>query len=353
MLNTVYQLVTAQFKEFYRNPGILFWALGFPLIIATILGFAFTKKQDVNRNVGVVISNSDKSILESLKNKVSDNDSSAKFTFIPMSLEEAKLAMKRGKISLYVEKYSQVKKVPYKGYRYYFDSNNSESYLTYLLLDRLLIGVKNPTNQVTQLSSKGDRYIDFLIPGLLALGIMNSCLWGTAWSLMDMRSKKLLRRLISTPLRKSVFLFSHFLSRSVLSGIEYVLLILFAYFVFNVEVQGSLLSLFILFVCGNFAFSGIAIFASARASNSQIANGVINAISFPMMLLSGIFFSYHNFPDWATSIIQYFPLTLLADSIRSTFIEGANMYSTLGSSLILASIGTVFFGIGLKIYKWD
>ena len=348
MLNTVYQLVTAEFKGFFRNPGI-----GFPLIIATILGFAFSKKQEVNRNVGVVISDSDKTTLESLQNKIPDNDSYAKFTFIPMSLEEAKLAMKRGKIALYMEKYSQVRKVPFKGYRYYFDSNNSESYLTYLLLDRMLIGVKNPTNQVTQLSSKGDRYIDFLIPGLLALGIMNSCLWGTAWSLMDMRSKKLLRRIISTPLRKPVFLFSHFLARSVLSSIEYLILILFSYFVFSVEVQGSILGLFILFLCGNFAFSGIAIFASSRATNSQIANGVINAISFPMMLLSGIFFSYHNFPDWATSIIRFFPLTLLADSIRAVYIEGANLISIGFPSLILLCIGFVFFGIGLKIYKWD
>ena len=350
MLNTIYQLVTAEFKGFFRNPGIIFWALGFPLIIATILGFAFSKKQEVNRNVGILISNSDKTTIEILQKKVPDNDSYTKFTFIPMSLEEAKLAMKRGKITLYLERHL-VKNT--NRYKYYFDSNNSESYLTYLLLERMLGGLNNSKNQVIQLSNKGDRYIDFLIPGLLALGIMNSCLWGTAWSLLDMRSKKLLRRLISTPLRKPVFLFAHFIARSVLSGIEYLILILFSYFVFSVEVQGSILGLFVLFLCGNFAFSGIAIFASSRASNSQIANGVINAISFPMMLLSGIFFSYHNFPEWATSIIRFFPLTLLADSIRAIFIEGANIVSVGLPSLVLVCIGFIFFGIGLKIYKWD
>ena len=318
MLNTIYQLVTAEFKEFYRNPGILFWALGFPLIIATILGFAFTKKQEVNRNVGVIVTDSNTSLIQTLQNKVPDNESYTKFTFIPYSLDEAKVAMKRGRISLYMEKKS-------KEYKYYFDSNNSESHLTYLLLDRMLSGIKNTKDQVNHLSNKGDRYIDFLIPGLLALGIMNSCLWGTAWTLMDMRSKKLLRRLISTPLPKPIFLFSHFISRSV----------------------------FILFLCGNFAFSGIAIFASSRASNSQIANGVINAISFPMMMMSGIFFSYHNFPDWATSIIRFFPLTLLADSVRAIFIEGAGLNLVVGPSLILVAVGFLFFGIGLKIYKWD
>ncbi len=346
MLNTVYQLVTAEFKEFYRNPGILFWALAFPLIIATILGFAFSKKQEVNRNVGVVISGSDLSTLTALRKKVPDNESYTKFTFIALSVEEAKLAMKRGKITLYLERSANQ-------YKYYFDPNNSESHLTYLLLDRMLSGIQNSKSQVVQLSSKGDRYIDFLIPGLLALGIMNSCLWGTAWTLMDMRSKKLLRRLISTPLRKPVFLLSHFISRSVLSGIEYLILMTFAYFIFNVEIQGNALGLFILFFSGTFAFSGIAIFASSRASNSQIANGVINAISFPMMMLSGIFFSYHNFPDWATSIIRFFPLTLLADSVRAIFIEGASLNLVAGPALILMAVGIIFFGIGLKIYKWD
>jgi ABC-2 type transport system permease protein len=346
MLNIIYQLVTAEFKEFYRNPGILFWAIGFPIIIASILGFAFTKKQEVNRNIGVIVDGSNTSVIQSLQNKVPDNESYTKFTFIPYSMDEAKLALKRGKINLYIEKKS-------REYKYYFDSNNSESHLTYLLLDRMLSGVQTSNKNVVQLQSKGDRYIDFLIPGLLALGIMNSCLWGTAWTLMDMRSKKLLRRLISTPLPKPIFLFSHFISRSVLSGIEYIILMGFAYFAFNVEIQGSALGLVLLFFSGTFAFSGIAIFASSRASNSQIANGVINAISFPMMMLSGIFFSYHNFPDWATSIIRFFPLTLLADSVRAIFIEGAGFNIVVGPSIILISVGILFFGIGLKIYKWD
>lgn len=346
MLNTIYQLVLAEFKEFYRNPGILFWALGFPLIIACILGFAFSRKQEVNRNVGVIVIDSSLTVIENLKKKVPDNESYTKFTFLPYTLEDAKLAMKRGKISIYMEKKAN-------SYKYYFDPNNNEGYLTYLLLDRLISGSPKSKDQIEKLESKGDRYIDFLIPGLLALGIMNSCLWGTAWTLMDMRSKKLLRRLISTPLRKPIFLLSHFISRSVLSGLEYVFLMLFAYFIFNVEIQGSLLALFILFLAGTFAFSGIAIFASSRASNSQIANGVINAISFPMMMLSGIFFSYHNFPEWATSIIRYFPLTLLADSIRATFIEGASLSLAILPSTILAVFGFITFAIGIRIYKWD
>jgi ABC-2 type transport system permease protein len=163
MLNIIYQLVTAEFKEFYRNPGILFWALGFPLIIATILGFAFTKKQEVNRNVGVIVTGSNTSLIQTLQNKVPDNESYTKFTFIPYSLDEAKLAMKRGKISLYMEKKS-------KEYKYYFDSNNSESHLTYLLLDRMLSGVQNTIGKCVQSTSKGDRYIDFLIPGTSCVG---------------------------------------------------------------------------------------------------------------------------------------------------------------------------------------
>lgn len=123
MLNIIYQLVTAEFKEFYRNPGILFWALGFPMILATILGFAFSKKQEINRNVGVIIENSNTNLVDYLSKKTPDNESYSKFTFFPMSLDDAKISMKRGKISLYME-------FKEKKYNYYFDSNNNESYLT-------------------------------------------------------------------------------------------------------------------------------------------------------------------------------------------------------------------------------
>jgi ABC-type multidrug transport system permease subunit len=111
-------------------------------------------------------------------------------------------------------------------------------------------------------------------------------------------------------------------------------------------------ALLLVFLAGNFAFAGLAVFVSSRTSNTEVGNGFINAIVFPMMILSGIFFSYHNFPDWAIPVIQMLPLTMLADGIRSIFIEGTGLVQVAPPILILTAIGALFFTAGLKIFKW-
>ena len=116
--------------------------------------------------------------------------------------------------------------------------------------------------------------------------------------------------------------------------------------------QGNILALGIVFIAGNLAFSGIAIFISSHTANTEIGNGLINAVVLPMMVLSGIFFSYHNFPDWSIPFIQKLPLTMLADAIRSIFIEGAGYAQISIQAFSLAAIGIFFFSVGLKIFKW-
>jgi ABC-type polysaccharide/polyol phosphate export permease len=100
------------------------------------------------------------------------------------------------------------------------------------------------------------------------------------------------------------------------------------------------------------AFTGMAVFIASRTAKNEVGNGLINAVVMPMMVLSGIFFSYHNFPDWAIPYIQKFPLTVLADDMRSIFIEGAGFAQVSLHSLIMALTGIVFFALGLKIFKW-
>ena len=202
------------------------------------------------------------------------------------------------------------------------------------------------------LDSIGGRYIDFLIPGLLALGIMNSCMWGVGYGLIDLRVKKLLRRMAASPMHKSAFLASHFMARLAFTLSEALLLFGFSTLLFGVSIQGSLLALLLLFLAGNVAWSGIGILGSSRARSMHAANGIVNAVTLPLTMLSGIFFSYRNFPEWSQSIIEWLPLTLLADNVRAVFIEGAGIYQVLLPSTVLALTGIVAAAIGLKIYKW-
>ena len=208
-----------------------------------------------------------------------------------------------------------------------------------------------PAN-IRPLTVNGTRYIDFLVPGLMAMGVMMSIMWGVSYEIIDNRSKKLLRRMVATPMKKSHYLIALITVRVGMNFVESGLLFLFTWLTFGIRVQGSIPALVTIFLAGNLAFAGIAIFMSSHTAKTEIGNGLINLVVMPMMVLSGIFFSYHNFPAWSISVIRTFPLTMLADGIRSVFIEGAGFAEIAVPSLIMASIGIIFFGAGLKIFRW-
>jgi len=181
---------------------------------------------------------------------------------------------------------------------------------------------------------------------------MSSCVWGISYGFVDKRGKKLLRRMVATPMNKTYYLLSQTLSRLILTLFDSIVLILFANLVFDTQIQGSIFALVLVFISGSFAFIGISVLIASRFENTQVANGVINAVTMPMMLLSGIFFSYYNFPQWFIPIIKYLPLTLFTDSVRSIFVEGAEIAQVFISVCILSAIGFVTFITGAKIFKW-
>jgi ABC-2 type transport system permease protein len=358
MNSSLYQLVLIQFKAFFREPAIIFWSIIFPILMAWVLGIAFTTKGEVNKTVMIVDRDSsigwmksDNVINEKLYGE--DIQNPIRFKFIHTDSEgKALTAMKKGEISLFI-------KPVHDTLTFNYDTQNPEAVNTFLILDRELNKEKLSKMNAPQIKSrtvaittKGNRYIDFLIPGLIAMGIMNSCLWGISWNLIEFRMKKLLRRMVATPMKKSDFLFSLLITRIIICTIETGFLLLFAFFYFKINLEGSFAGLILVFLSGIIAFSGISILISSRVSKSEIGNGLINAVSLPMVILSGVFFSYHNFPDWSVTIIKYLPLTLLADNIRSIFNEGSGLSQVIFPCSILTSLGVLTFFAGLKLYKW-
>ena len=367
MTNMVFQLMTTQFRIFFREPGVLFWVFGFPILMATILGVAFQQGEDEQVRIGILSGNASavgsfQSWMEGLpetRREKSEYGSEwhvnvgeqkaerARFSFLSTEREQALRLIKRGVITLFLEADSH-------SITFHFDPRNSGARLNYLLIKNALREGALQTLEIktSPLSSAGSRYIDFLIPGLMALGVMNSCIWGIGWSLIEMRMKKLLRRLIATPMRKSALLFSSFMNRFLLSSFELLVLFTFAMITFDLEIQGRVFDIVLLIFCGNIAFAGIAILMSSRTESTIVGNGLINAITLPMMALSGIFFSYHNFPGWSIPIVQALPLTLLADAMRSIIIEGASIVEMTVPILSLIATGLIASMIGLKFYKW-
>jgi ABC-2 type transport system permease protein len=372
-LNQLWQLITAEFRETVREPGVLFWGIIFPILMSLGLGIAFTKKADTIRKVAVLMTEENSvadssSVLFSFLQKNCEVNSSSErdpykwklvvkdeklgnsiYYFYLTGWDNSMMLLKRGTVNVVLVSKG-------KETEYHFDPMNADAQLTYLKI-KPLIGSGNTVAaesdpKIKPLTVTGTRYIDFLVPGLIAMGVMMSCMWGISYSIIEKRSKKLLRRLVATPMKKSHFLIAMIIVRIGMNFIESSVLFLFALLVFHMQIQGDPTALFLIFLSGNIAFAGIAVFVSSHTSNTEVGNGLINAVVMPMMVLSGIFFSYHNFPDWSIPVIQKMPLTMLADGIRSIMNEGAGYIQVGLPILILTAIGVVFFAVGLKIFKW-
>lgn len=366
------QLFAAHFKELMREPAVLFWGIIFPILMSLGLGIAFTKKADMTINVAIIqqqaLSYTIDSRIDTFLRKntevvaataeeavqykitiVNEKLGNTTFFFRKMTWEEGMALLKRGSLNILIDESNG-------RINYHFDPLNPTAQLIYLKLSQLLGSNKiyktEYNSNIEPLTVRGSRYVDFLIPGLIAMGIMMSCMWGLSYGMIEKRSQKLLRRMVATPMKKSYFLVALMSVRIALNFVESSLLFLFAYLAFDITIQGDVSALLLIFIAGNIAFAGIAIFVSSHTARTEVGNGLINAVVFPMMVLSGIFFSYHNFPEWAIPVIQKFPLTLLADAIRGIFIEDAGYQEVALPFTILMLIGIAFFGIGLKIFKW-
>ncbi|MCX6285131.1 MAG: ABC transporter permease [Bacteroidetes bacterium] len=371
----LWQLILANARELLREPAVLFWGIVFPILMSLGLGVAFTKKKDVTVTIAVIGRNhlvhapSDSiSLIQTflLRNKAElrvgkDGSLSRELTvpdeklggtryiFRDMSWKKAMVMLKRGNLNLVMDE-SNAK------IQYQFDPMNPDAQLTYLKFSKLMkdpdLIIKSSETEIRPLDVTGTRYIDFLVPGLICMGVMMSCMWGVSYDIIEKRSKKLLRRMIATPMKRSNFLVALITVRIAMNFVESGLLFLFAWLVFHITIQGSVPALILFFISGNIAFAGIAVFLSCNTAKTEIGNGLINLVSMPMMVLSGIFFSYHNFPGWSIPVIQKFPLTMMADGVRSIFIEGAGFGEIMLPTLIMLVIGVVFFTAGLKLFKW-
>jgi ABC-2 type transport system permease protein len=371
-LRQLWLLVLAHALAIIREPGVIFWGIVFPILMSLGLGIAFTKKADILRKVAV-ISNSGFTVSDSsaifrfLDMKCEEHNPEKQddyrwkleikdeklgksvYLFYYLSWDEAIVLLKRGTVNLILNSNNGKTE-------YHFDPVNSDAELTYLKISGMIgSGVVLPAgrnDEIKPMTVAGTRYIDFLIPGLITLGVMMSTMWGISYGIIEKRSKKLLRRMVATPMKKSHYLIALLTVRITLNFIEALVLLLFALIVFKMQIQGSISALILLFLTGNIAFAGLAILLSSHTSNTEVGNGLINAVVMPMMVLSGIFFSYHNFPDWSIPVIEKLPLTMLTDGVRSIFNEGAGWPQVALPILILTIIGVVLFGAGLKIFKW-
>ncbi len=336
------ELTRTRLLEFVREPEAIFWVFVFPVLLALGLGIAFRNRPAQSLNVAVQDGPGAAALAEAL-------DASPRLSARLLTPERALNDLRTGKLALVV--------VPGDSLTYLFDPTRSESRLARLAVDDAVqraAGRQDPRSiRERYLAEPGSRYIDFLIPGLLGLNLMGSGMWGIGFNIVQARRKRLLKRLLATPMRKSQYLLGFILSRFVFMVGEVAALIGFGWIVFDVRVYGSILDLLVIAVIGALAFAGLGLLTASRARTIEGVSGIMNLVMFPMWVFSGVFFSYANFPDVMQPFIQALPLTPLIDALRDVMIDGASLGSNLARLAVLGGWGGLGFLAALRIFRWS
>jgi ABC-type multidrug transport system permease subunit len=339
MRHPLVQLTLVRIREFAREPEAVFWAIFFPILLTTGLGIAFrSQPQPV-----LQIATTTPELAAWLRTEPG-------LAVDLLSPAEADQALRFGKVALLA--------VPlaHGAVTYRYDVTNPEGRTARLLADTAIQRAAGRTDPVpatdTLMREPGSRYVDFLVPGLVGLGIMSNAVWGIGFSIVDARRRKLTKRLIATPMSKVHYLGSFLVWRLLILWFEVGLPIGFGALVFGVPVRGRLIELATLVVFASMSFSTLGLLIATRARTIEAVSNLMNLLQVPMWILSGVFFSAQRFPEIVQPLIKALPLTALNDALRALMLQGASLaqltpqLATLGAWLI------VCFGLSLKLFRW-
>jgi ABC-type multidrug transport system permease subunit len=345
-LHPLIELTTMRVREFLREREAVFWVFIFPVLMTFALGIAFRSTAPDKTFVAIGGDATNPSVSE-LANVLAH---SPEITATVLDPDEAARALRSGKVAIVVEPRDN-------SYSLRFDPTRPESRTARLIVDDVLQRAKGRTDVFTvgeeRITEPGARYVDFLVPGLIGMNLMGSGLWGLGFTIVIARSRKLLKRLAATPMRRSQYLLSFMLSRLVFLLLEVAAVVVFAWLVFGFTVRGSWLSVSIITLLGGFTFSGIGLLVAARPTTIEGVSGLMNFIMLPMWLLSGTFFSSERFPQVFQPFIKALPLTAVNTLLRAVMNEGAPLGANWIHVAILLAWLVISFVVALKIFRWQ
>jgi ABC-type multidrug transport system permease subunit len=341
----ILELTRVRVLLFVREPEALFWVFVFPLVLSTVLGFAFRSKGIAPARVGLVESPGADGIAGALA-----RDEHVEVVRFP---ERAGAERKLARAALDVVLEGRAEGAP----RLSFDPARPEGENARVRVLRALELAGNGGTglevELAPVTETGSRYVDFLYPGLLGMNLMGTGMWGIGFAVADVRRRKFLKRLLVTPMRRSSFFLSFVLARGVFLLMELVVLGLFGRLVLGVPLRGSLAAAALVCLLGAFAFAGIGILTASRARTIEAVSGLMNLVMMPMWLGSGVFFSTERFPDALQPFLRVLPLTALNDALRGVCLDGAELGELALPIGLLVGWGALSFAIALRIFRWE
>ncbi len=344
--NAFLNLVGARVREFCREPAAIFWVYVFPLIMVVALGVAFRNRPVERFTVVVQTGVRADSICSTL-------DSDERFQATVLEEAECRTRLRTGRTDLVIVADGAAT----DGYEYYFDPTKAGSVLARNAADDILQRAAGREDVVAaidhEVDEPGGRYIDFLVPGLLGMGLLGGGLWGVGFAIVDMRIRKLLKRYMATPMKRSHFLAAVMVSRLLFTVPEVLLVLVFARVFFGVVNHGSYLTIGVLILLGALQFAGIGLLVASRAQTIETVSGIMNAVMLPMWIGSGIFFSIERFPEVVQPVLKILPLTPLISAMRSVMLEGAGFLSLGPELALIVAWGAVPFALALRCFRWN
>ena len=348
------QLTLARYREFIREPEAVFWTFVFPLLLAGGLAIAFRDKPPERPIVAVINDGTSAPVAAQLLAATQAPESLIVARVI--GADSAAIVLRTGTAALVVASSgSDSTGTPRIEYRY--DPARPEARAARQVVDDVLQRAfgRHDAYVATEVTARdvGSRYIDFFLPGLLAMSIMGSSIWSLVFAIVTQRKQKLLKRLIATPMSRLEYLLSFVLFRLMFLGVEVAFLLGFGTWVLGVPIRGSLVTVLLVAFIGAAAFGSIGLLVSSRAKTIEAASGLTNLIMMPMWITSGVFFAASNFPKVVQPVVQALPLTALVTALRAVMLQGATLGAVMPQVALLAAYLVVCLTLAVRLFRWQ
>jgi len=331
----IWAILVSRTKEFYRDRGALLWTMLLPVCIVAAISFAFSGKDQILFKVGVYQSGTVSIIAEPLLNqpyvqRIDYDD-----------FEQALLRVQHHQLDLLLATDQPGK--------YWINEASSKG----LAVEKLLLGQgERPLNRQS-VEGRQVRYVDWVIPGVLGMNTMFGALFGIGFVIVRYRKNGVLKRLQVTPVTPLQFLTAQVLSRLLVMMVSVTVVYVGCDLFLNFVMLGSYLMLILVAVLGIFSMITLALIIASRTASEELANGLLNFASFPMLLLSEVWFSLDNAPAWLVAVSQCFPLTHMVQAARDIMINGAGFMAVSHHVLVLTVMSVVFLAIAAYLFRWN
>ena len=337
MWNRIYALFVARNTEFFRDRSALAWSVLLPVLIIIGFAYAFTEENPEKFKVALITS--------SQNSIANDRFKSTRFVkFIEVGEIDSSLRkIERHQVDLLFDANTL---------NYWVNQTSPNGYI----VEKLLIAAFADSGQALRrnlLQGDAVRYLDWVIPGVIAMNMMWGALFGIGYVIVRYRKMGVLKRLRATPVTPVEFLTAQIMSRLWLLLVLNVLIYIGMDYFVDFRMNGSYLDLFIVFTLGCICLICCGLVIAARISSEEVANGLLNLISWPMMFLSGIWFSLEGAHPWMQKFALILPLTHVTDAAREIMIDGAGLTQIADHLLVLGGTSVVLLVIGAKIFRWE